>query len=162
RFVLVRLADERWKFLWSVPALLLDGWSWPLVFGDVSRLYEGFAQQQPVQLESVRPYRSYLEWLGRQSADETGEFWRKNLAGFLKPTGLWTGAAGEVAGERYKRYSVPVSVETTSELQAAARGLHLTLNPLIQGAWSMLLSRRSGSADVVFGAAFAGRPTDLS
>src|ERR1019366_9920261 len=39
RFALARLSDRTWKFLWSVPALLLDGWSWPLVFGDASKLY---------------------------------------------------------------------------------------------------------------------------
>ena len=39
RFALVRVADNSWKFLWSVPALLLDGWSWPVVFRDASRLY---------------------------------------------------------------------------------------------------------------------------
>ena len=58
-------------------------------------------------------------------------------------------------------HSVPLSAETTNALQVAARGLHLTLNTLIQGAWAMLLHRQSGSADVMFGAAFAGRPTDL-
>jgi hypothetical protein len=31
----------------------------------------------------------------------------------------------------------------------------------VQGAWALLLRRQSGNADVVFGAAFAGRPTDL-
>src|SRR5262249_43520989 len=40
RFALIRLAQAKWKFVWSVPALLMDGWSWPLVFSDASRLYE--------------------------------------------------------------------------------------------------------------------------
>src|SRR5262249_49104943 len=44
RFALVRLDDSSWKFLWSVPALLLDGWSWPVVFRDASRLYEAITQ----------------------------------------------------------------------------------------------------------------------
>ena len=31
----------------------------------------------------------------------------------------------------------------------------------MQGGWAMLLERQSGKADIVFGAAFAGRPTTL-
>ena len=80
RFALVRLDVAKWKFVWSVPALLLDGWSWPVVFRDVSRLYEAFSQDSDPQLEAVRPYRDYLEWLGRQSPEEAQAFWRDNLA----------------------------------------------------------------------------------
>jgi len=37
----------------------------------------------------------------------------------------------------------------------------VTLNTLAQGAWALLLNRQSGAADLVFGAAFAGRPVEL-
>ena len=162
RFALVRLSDDRWKFLWSVPALLLDGWSWPLVFRDASRLYEAFTESLLPQLEPVRPYRDYLEWLGKQSSDEAEQFWRDNLAGFREPTPL----AGEspdfdTNGKRYLEHAVQFPVEATNALQSAARRLQLTPNTLLQGAWALLLAQRSGVSDVVFGAAFAGRPADL-
>ncbi len=162
RFTLVRLAGETWKFLWSVPALLLDGWSWPMVFRDASRLYGAFSQNQTPLLEPVRPYRDYLEWLGRQSSDEAQKFWRKTLAGFREPT-LLPGEAPEesASSERYLAHTIQLSSETTNALQSAARRLQLTLNTLVQGAWALLLQRQSGCADVVFGAAFAGRPPDL-
>jgi non-ribosomal peptide synthetase component F/acyl carrier protein len=53
-------------------------------------------------------------------------------------------------------------VETTSALQSAARRMQLTLSTLVQSAWALLLNRQTGVSDVVFGAAFAGRPTDLN
>jgi amino acid adenylation domain-containing protein/non-ribosomal peptide synthase protein (TIGR01720 family) len=162
RFSLVRLADETWKFLWSVPALLLDGWSWPLVFRDVSQLYESFSQNAPLQLEPVRPYRDYLEWLGRQSSGEAHKFWRKSLDGFMKPTSLPTETPDyDDTDERYLESPVQLSTDTTDALQSASRQLQLTLSTLVQGAWALLLSRQSTSDDVVFGAAFVGRPTDI-
>ena len=162
RFSLVRLADETWKFLWSVPALLLDGWSWPLVFRDASQLYESFSQNVPLQLEPVRPYRDYLEWLGRQSSGEPHKFWRKSLDGFTEPTALPTETPDyDGTGERYVESPVQLSTETTDALQSASRQLQLTLSTLVQGAWALLLSRQSASEDVVFGAAFVGRPTEL-
>ncbi len=44
RLALIRLSDDTFKFVWSVSALLLDGWSWPLVFRDLSRIYESLQQ----------------------------------------------------------------------------------------------------------------------
>ncbi|MDP9340427.1 MAG: amino acid adenylation domain-containing protein [Acidobacteriota bacterium] len=162
RFKLVRLADETWKFLWSVPALLLDGWSWPLVFRDASRLYEAYAKNATPQMEAARPYRDYLEWLGQQATGDATKFWQEQLAGFRKPTALLGDAPGHEPGdEHYLQHVVQLSSDATNALQAAGRRLQVTLNTLVQGAWSLLLSRQSGDTDVVFGAAFSGRPTDL-
>jgi amino acid adenylation domain-containing protein/non-ribosomal peptide synthase protein (TIGR01720 family) len=162
RFKLIRLSDTTWRFLWSVPSMLMDGWSWPLVFRDASRLYEAYAGNVAPQLESPRPYRDYLEWLGKQSTVESAEFWRKQLEGFRKPTALISEPAVDAGGERYQERVIQLSVEATSALQAAARRLQVTLNTVVQGAWSLLLSQQSGESDVVAGAAFSGRPTDLA
>ena len=51
--------------------------------------------------------------------------------------------------------------DTTAALQALARSQHVTLSTIVQGAWSLLLSHYSGSHDVVFGAAFSGRPAEV-
>jgi amino acid adenylation domain-containing protein/FkbH-like protein/non-ribosomal peptide synthase protein (TIGR01720 family) len=162
RFKLIGLSDETWKFLWSVPALLLDGWSWPLVFRDASRLYAAYAKNDSPQIEPARPYRDYLEWLGRQESADAAKFWQQQLAGFRKPTVLPGDAPGRDSGEeRYQQHVVQLSNDATAALQSAARRLQVTLNTLVQGAWSLLLSRQSGDADVVFGAAFSGRPADL-
>jgi len=162
RFKLIRLSEETWKFLWSVPALLLDGWSWPLVFRDASRLYAAYTKKESPQMEPARPYRDYLEWLGQQESADAATFWHQQLAGFRKPTALPGDTPGRESGEeRYQQHVVQLSNEATAALQSAARRLQVTLNTLVQGGWSLLLSRQSGDADVVFGAAFSGRPTDL-
>jgi amino acid adenylation domain-containing protein/non-ribosomal peptide synthase protein (TIGR01720 family) len=161
RFKLVRLDDSTWRFLWSVPSMLMDGWSWPLVFRDASRLYEAYTQNVAPQLEASRPYRDYLEWLGKRSSVESAKFWQQQLAGFRKPTALISEPAVDTGGERYQENAIQLSMEATSALQTAARRLQVTLNTLVQGVWSLLLSRQSGETDVVAGAAFSGRPTDL-
>ncbi len=162
RFKLIRLSEETWKFLWSVPALLLDGWSWPLVFRDASRLYAAYAKNESPQMEPARPYRDYLEWLGQQESAHAVKFWQEQLAGFRKPTALPGDAPGRDSGEeRHQQHVVQLSADASNALQSAARRLQVTLNTLVQGAWSLLLSRQSGDSDVVFGAAFSGRPTDL-
>jgi acyl carrier protein len=162
RFKLVRITDATWQFLWSVPGMLLDGWSWPLVFRDASRLYEAYTRNVTPQLKAPRPYRDYLEWLARQSTLESANFWQQQLAGFRKPTALVSEPAVDTRGERYQEQTIQLSPEATSALQTAARRLQVTLNTLVQGVWSLLLNRQSGETDVVAGAAFSGRPTDLA
>jgi non-ribosomal peptide synthase protein (TIGR01720 family) len=162
RFGLIRLAEERWKFVWSVPALLLDGWSWPLVFGDAGGLYDALVRSVPPALEPARPYRHYIEWLGRQSFGDSEAFWRRTLAGFREPTHLPLGAPDpETGGDRYVPLTMTLSEEATSGLASTARALRVTVPVLVQGAWALLVSRRSGDEDVCYGAAFAGRPADL-
>jgi amino acid adenylation domain-containing protein/non-ribosomal peptide synthase protein (TIGR01720 family) len=162
RFKLARLADTTWQFLWSVPGMLLDGWSWPLVFRDASTLYKAYARNAAPELEAPRPYRDYLEWLAGQSTEESANFWQRQLAGFRKPTALISELPVNTEGERYKEQAIQLSAAATSALQTAARRLQVTLNTLVQGVWSLLLSRQSGETDVVAGAAFSGRPTDLA
>jgi amino acid adenylation domain-containing protein/non-ribosomal peptide synthase protein (TIGR01720 family) len=163
RFRLIRLTDTSWKFLWSVPAMFLDGWSWPLVFRDASRLYEAHVKKESPALEAARPYRDYLEWLGQQLSEEGARFWKEQLAGLRQPTTLVSETpvrGGE--GGRFPRLTIELSNEATATLQTAARRLQVTLNTLVQGAWSLVLARQSGDSEVVFGSAFSGRPADLA
>ena len=88
RITLVRLAADRFKFLWSVPALLLDGWSWPLVFRDLSNSYHSLLQGNPPALAAARPYRDYISWIRREHENDTEQFWREKLRGMTQPTPL--------------------------------------------------------------------------
>jgi len=163
RFGLVRLSEDAWRFVWSVPALLLDGWSWPIVFREASRLYDAFSSGHSLTLEPPRPYRDYIEWVGKHSSKEARSFWQSNLKGFRTPTLLPTELPerNDGNGDRNAEYTVPLSPNTTGVLQATARQLQVTLSTLVQAAWTLLLVRQSGSNDVMFGAAFAGRPVEL-
>ncbi len=163
RITLVRLAADRFKFLWSVPALLLDGWSWPLVFRDLSNSYHSLLQGNPPALGAARPYRDYISWIRREHENNTEQFWREKLRGMTQPTPL-INELGEASAAKQRvngQSSYTLDAATTSSLTASARRLRITSNSLIQAAWSIVLSRLSGWNDVTFGAAFAGRPADL-
>jgi amino acid adenylation domain-containing protein len=162
RFALIRTAPDRWRWLWSHHHILLDGWCLPLVFRDVLTDYEGrcgAATRPP----SVRPYRDYLEWLGRQDLGAAEAFWRRQLAGFTGapdlrlPRPRVVPAAG-APGEAERVLSLPES----DTLRAWARSQGLTLNTLFQGAWALLLQRLGLGRDVVFGVTVAGRPAELA
>ena len=163
RFALFQLADESWRFVWSVSALLLDGWSWPIVFRDVSKLYASFCDDHRIVLDPVRPYRDYMEWLNKSSSKDAQVYWQRQLKGFRIPTSLRSEAPDGFDGEgdRYPEHVTTFSTQLTADLHGLARRRQVTLSTLVQAAWALLLMRQSGGTDVVFGAAFSGRPVEL-
>ncbi|HEY0739403.1 MAG TPA: condensation domain-containing protein, partial [Herpetosiphonaceae bacterium] len=163
RLVLFQTADDTHQFLWSQHHLLMDGWSLPMVIGEVFQSYEAFAQGRDIRLPAARPYRDYIAWLQKQDMQQAEAFWRQNLAGFTAHTPLGvdyplTSDAGPVENVELE---VQVPSELSGQLQALTRQHGLTLNTVVQGAWALLLSRYSGEQDVLFGATVAGRPADL-
>ncbi len=184
RISIVRLSSDEHRFLWTVPALLLDGWSWPLVFADLSQAYACQLRHEPAVLKRSGRYRDYLSWLRTQNPREDDsqaaearrtsescdlsprEFWQSNLTGFRTPTPLiseTTAWASDTSpsNQQFERCTLNLSPQLVEALQRAIRSQRLTLGGLMQSAWALVLSRLSCQQDVVFGAAFSGRPTDL-
>ncbi|HSO73898.1 MAG TPA: condensation domain-containing protein, partial [Blastocatellia bacterium] len=163
RVVLIRLAEQKYAFVWSHHHLVLDGWSVPIVTREVLEFYRSALTGQAVELAPVRPYREYIGWLQARDVNQAVSFWQERLRGFTEPTlvalPLRRGAKPEQ--EEVADHELWLAPETTERLQAFAREQRITLNTLVQGAWAMLLSRYAGQADVVFGATVSGRSTDL-
>ena len=163
RFALIRLPQNRWKFLWSLPALFLDGWSWPIVFREASVRYKALIENRSPQLDPAPPYRNYLSWLTSRPRHESSDFWPNLFDGFANPTALPKNhARAGQSGKSFQRKRVVLKNETWDSLQDVARRCHLTPSAVIQTAWALLLGQKTRSADVVFGTAFSGRPTDLA
>jgi amino acid adenylation domain-containing protein/non-ribosomal peptide synthase protein (TIGR01720 family) len=160
RLSLVRIADEEYHFVWSFHHALLDGWSVAILNQEVLSCYEAFVRGTEPDLPPVHPYRSYIQWLQKQSPGKAEAFWRQQLAGFTTPTRLEpSGSDGLSAGFREECFELPEAM--SGALQAFARQHRLTLSTVFQAVWALLLSRHAGEDDVLFGAAFSGRPPEL-
>jgi Non-ribosomal peptide synthetase modules and related proteins len=163
RLTLVRLADEEYEFTWSHHHLILDGWSVYLVFKELFQYYEAYCRGERIDLKPSRPYGDYMGWLQSRETAEAEAFWRATLGGFTTPTRLSIddGPASNAATGDYDNQRFNLSEGATASLQRFARQHKLTLNTVVQGVWSILLSRYSGSEDVVYGVVVSGRPTEL-
>ncbi|MBH8578109.1 amino acid adenylation domain-containing protein [Nostocaceae cyanobacterium CENA369] len=165
RCALIRVADETYEFVWSFHHLLLDGWSWPIIFKELFYIYESIQQGKQLNLPPSRPFRDYINWLQQQDLAGAKEFWQRNLEGFSAPTPLIV--ERPIGQSSHQQLYIDVlchnlSAQTTTALKTFAQQHHLTLATLIQAAWALLLSRYSGESDVVFGTTVSGRPPVLS
>jgi amino acid adenylation domain-containing protein/non-ribosomal peptide synthase protein (TIGR01720 family) len=164
RAPLLRLAlfglQDAVQVVWTYHHVLLDGWSVPLLLGELFELYRCERLGQPPRLAPSRPYRDYVAWL--EERDEAGDeaFWRRALDGLTAPTRLPEEAIPEsAAGYRTLRCRLPRPLAEL--LGAFARHRRLTLNTLVQGAWAVLLGRLAGEEQVTFGGVVSGRPPAL-
>lgn len=163
RIVLLQLADDRWHMLWSRHHAISDGWSLPIVIGDLLTAYETIRAGATPRLAPGIPYENYIGWLRGRSPERTERYWRNALAGFGAPTIPCidrVGSASETV-DRWEKRRVSLDQETSRALTTFSREHGLTLNTIAQGAWALLLARYSGERDVLFGAISSGRAADL-
>ncbi|MEO3755456.1 amino acid adenylation domain-containing protein [Streptomyces sp. B6B3] len=158
RLVLIRLGAERHHLVVTTHHIVVDGWSKPLLFNELSAIYAAGGDAQ--DLPAAPSYENYLAWLGRQDRETARSAWRAELDGVAEPTLVAPLDRARIP-VRPVEHSVELSEETTAALSALARRSDLTVNTLVQGAWALVLARLARRNDVVFGATVAGRPTDL-
>jgi amino acid adenylation domain-containing protein len=155
RIGVLRTAEERRLLVWSFHHILLDGWSIQFLQKELFEIYRGLLENTPVTLPPAVPYRRYIEWLSTQRPADSKAFWTRYLDGVTEPTDLHvdrdTGATG--IGE-LEIFSDPALFTRAREY---ARAQRITMNTLVQGVWSVLLSRYSGREDVLFGSTNSGR-----
>ncbi|HEX8184457.1 MAG TPA: condensation domain-containing protein, partial [Blastocatellia bacterium] len=162
RFSLIRTADNDYKFVWSHHHLLLDGWSIFIILKEFCALYDAYVKGEIAQLEPTQSYGDYISWVRKHDPDLAEPFWRELLAGFSEPTPVGRQSDSEPGhAVRHGEHRGLLPEAAMSSLQAFARQQQLTLNTVVQAAWAMLLSHRSGMKDVVFGATASGRPPEL-
>jgi amino acid adenylation domain-containing protein len=159
RFTLIRLAASRHVLVTTFHHILLDGWSLPVVFGDLFQLYASGADD--TGLPEPVPFRRFLSWLAARDRDGSETAWAAALAGLDEPTLVAPAAHPAWTPELPRRVTVELTPESTAELAASARALGVTLNTMVQAAWALLVGMLTGRDDVVFGATVAGRPPEL-
>ncbi|WP_394836402.1 amino acid adenylation domain-containing protein [Pendulispora rubella] len=166
RLALLRIADDAWYFVNSHHHILLDGWSFALVLREALVAYHALVAKTPLDLPPARPYREYLGWVKARNEADAEAFWRGAMAGFHTPTTLpadaLPGRALEDDAFPHAERELRFSSAQTEALVACARSHRITLNTLVQGAWSCLLHRHGGEPEVVFGSTVSGRPPDLA
>ncbi|MGW1148039.1 amino acid adenylation domain-containing protein [Streptomyces sp. NPDC002454] len=157
RLLLATLDDRRHRLLMTSHHILMDGWSLPVLFEELSLTYA--AGGDASGLPPVAPYRDYLAWLAAQDRDAARAAWREHLTGVDGPTLV---AARDGGGRHPVAHAVAHTDEAlTLGLHHTARALGLTLNNLVQGAWAVLLGSLTDRDDVVFGTTVASRPAEL-
>ncbi len=161
RVLLVRLAPQTHRLVWTHHHILLDGWSMSVVLTEVLQHHAALSAGRPARLPVPPPYGSYAAWLRRQDLSSCEEFWRGQLAGFAGAPALSVPEPREPS-PGFGRADIQLPPDLGDLLMHRARGVGVTPSTLLIAAWACLLSRLGGSDDVVFGVVGSGREIDLA
>jgi len=166
RCTLIKYGDVSYKLVWSFHHILMDGWSYPIIQKEVFSFYEAAKNKTELNLPRPLPYKQYIQWLNKQDKVSAEVFWKNELLGFTNATPL-NYKKENVSSAKTESYSeiseceIRLSGELTSQIQNFAKKNQLTLNTVIQGVWSLILSTYLGENDVLFGGVTSGRNSSL-
>jgi amino acid adenylation domain-containing protein/non-ribosomal peptide synthase protein (TIGR01720 family) len=166
RVHVVRVGDRAWRLLWSHHHLLLDGWSLPLVLGDVMTHYRALTEGAVRPATPAGSYADYLAWLSARNQTAAQARWREVLRGFDTPSPMLLPPAAvlsspEAPEDTHGEVELVLPETVTRAISALARDNHLTLATIMQCWWAHLVARFSGRRDVVFGVTVSGRSAEL-
>jgi amino acid adenylation domain-containing protein len=163
RAALLRLGAQEHVLLLSMHHIVSDAWSSGVLFRELSALYAAYREGRESPLPELPvQYADYAVWQREQLAGEALErqlsYWRERLAGAPELLELPTDHP-RPAVQTYRGAAVPVelSAELLERLQALGRSEGATLYMTVLAAFQVLLSKYSGSDDIVVGSPIAGR-----
>ncbi len=156
RLLLIRTGEDHHHLIYTHHHILLDGWSQAQLLGEVFSYCAGARMGEP-----VGRYRDYIAWLHVQDRVASEAFWLEQLVPLTAPTLLAQAAAAQREPLGRAQQQSQISTERTARLKAFAQKHAVTLNTLVQAAWSLLLQRYTGQDAVVFGSTVSGRPVEL-
>ncbi|WP_219151768.1 non-ribosomal peptide synthetase [Amycolatopsis sp. TNS106] len=157
--LLIRLDDERSEILWRMHHVVLDGWSLAISERDFWQFYEARRLGHEGAIGSSPTQGRYLAWCDQRDYEVENTFWTRTLDG-AQPHRF--PLVADRPGGAHERLTVHIGESSIEELVQLARAHRLTITTILHGAWAVLLSRYTGSAEVVFGITSAGRPPEIS
>ncbi|WP_156725198.1 non-ribosomal peptide synthetase [Streptomyces apocyni] len=159
---LVRTGEHDHILVLALHHIASDGWSMPLLVGELLSLYEAGTTGRPAGLPELEvQYADYAVWQrGRMTGavlDEHLTYWKKQLAALPTldlPTDRPRPAVTSGAGAETDRL-LPQTVR--DGLNQLARAEQVTLLTVALAAFGALLDRWTGQDDIVVGSVFSGR-----
>ncbi|HEU0052705.1 MAG TPA: condensation domain-containing protein, partial [Longimicrobium sp.] len=163
RAALLRLDAEEHVLLFSMHHIVSDGWSMGVLFRELSALYAAYHEGRESPLPELPvQYADYAVWQREQLAGEVLDrqlaYWKEQLSGAPELLELPTDHPRPPV-RTYRGATVPVDLplDLLERLQALGRSEGATLYMVLLGAFQLLLSKYSGSEDIVVGSPIAGR-----
>ncbi|WP_457021361.1 amino acid adenylation domain-containing protein [Luteimonas sp. A611] len=163
---LYRLADDDHVLYFMTHHAIWDGWSFDVLYSEMSALYAAFAAGRPSPLPALETsYADYATWradaLDGDGANRQLAHWKQHLAGDLEPLHLpedrpRPALASGIGGTDW----VHVDAATTTALRNIGAAAGATLFMTLLAAYYVLLHRLGGQRDLVVGLPFRNRPTE--
>ncbi|BAV98037.1 non-ribosomal peptide synthetase [Lysobacter enzymogenes] len=162
RMSLIGRGGGRYWLVWSIHHLIVDGWSTPLLVGEMLQRYTAGAQGATLRLPPAPGFQAYLDWRERQDLARQRGWWRERLSGYAGTAALPAPVAAAHHPVQREECERRLSAHDSERLRAFCRERGCTLSDLIAMVWGLANARYGNHDDVVLGATRSGRPPELA
>ncbi|TGD89793.1 non-ribosomal peptide synthetase [Mycolicibacterium sp. CH28] len=156
RYTLVSLSPGEHRLIQTLHHIVADGWSYPLIFGDIVEHYNAALGAGPAPAPLAVTLRDHIEAVNAAGSHGTAA-WAVALAD-VDPTLLFPDTT---VGE-HRSVTRRLSRQLTEALSRSARDRGLTLSTVLHGAWGVLLGALTGRRRITFGSTVSGRAGTLT
>jgi len=163
RFTLFRIAADDHVMLAVVHHLVFDGWSFGVLWREVSQLYRALRAGEPAALAPVRTqFADFVaqqrEWLAGPGARPMVDFWLAELAGCTGGTTIpYDDIPASSTARSGARHPFALPAELSAEVAAAARRERVTVAAITLLALQLVVRRAARTDDVVLGIPMGNR-----
>ncbi len=163
RFVLVKLAEDNYKFIYIVHHIISDGWSMELFKRELLYIYESHRGGKSIKLEPIKvQYKDFSEWHTRQVAEgvasrKSHRFWKEKLRQGIPQLVLPRRISGDSRDIRGAMYRFMIPGELKKWLKNLAQTHNTSLFMVMFTAYIIALSRYSNQKDIACSIINAGR-----
>ena len=158
RLRLLRWAETDHHLVLTAHHIIIDGWSAPLFFAELTELYR--LQGHAELLAKPLAYRNYIAWLAGKSREEGLAAWKTELG--VNPTPcLVAPQASTTVGSPPQIFEDHLTPSETVALQTWCRTHGVTVSNAVLFAWAVVLGSLVDRDEVITGTVVSGRPADL-
>jgi len=163
RTVLLKTTEKRHALLMTLHHIITDGWSFGILYRELSALYNAYSNNQPSPLRELEvQYGDFAVWQrGRLQGEFVAEhlsYWKQQLANVPARLELPTDhPRSSVSGHKGAAIETRLSTELTKQVRTLTRRENATLFMTMLAAYQVLLCRYSGQEDICVGSPLAGR-----
>ncbi|MEN8649792.1 amino acid adenylation domain-containing protein [Streptomyces sp. 21So2-11] len=159
---LVTVADREHILVLALHHIASDGWSMPVVVGELFEYYRAEVAGEPAALAELSvQYADYAVWQrGRMTGavlDEHLAYWQRQLADLPTLDLPADRARPAVSSQSGAATDCLLPLDLRTDLNRLARAERVTLLTVVLSAFVAMLDRYTGQDDIVVGSVFSGR-----
>ena len=164
RFALIHLPENRTKLVITNHHLILDGWSLPILLSSWLENYEALSKGNKLELKEKDSYKDLIKNIETRNHIEAENYWKTYLSEVESPSNLPFVDNESLRNKLFGNTSEKLQLDDqlVKRMNKYCDEHLITLNTLMQGAWSYLLSKYTNQDTVAFGTVISGRNGDIS
>ena len=150
-YVVIREAEDKITFVWTIHHAQYDGWSIPLILQKVQDHYDGRSR---IDTKREPLYPRLIQYLTSIDREESTNFWATKLASTSSPQ------FPSLPEPTYQPSGTSLARHTARLIRDV--GSEITSSTLVRAAWALTISAYTNSEDVVFAETVTGRDAPVT